>query len=369
MRVGAFLPVAVLVLSVALAGCGDVGDQDRDDDGLYDSSERRGWDVTVDSLTERTLRHVTSKVRDFDSDDDGIPDNDEFFFGSDPMSADTDGDGLSDCQEVRHRNLAECEDPDFSGPFDGGYSTEPTKADSDPGVSLYVLNSPFTDHTGTLPNGRPGTGDGISDGEEVAGYTITLGSGATRRITTDPRNGDSDGDALDDGEERYQFQGDPTVRDTDGDGCEDGVDPLPGKAQRYRIGLGNFTLLRGGSADLRLTLIAGNVPASAPASGTIPVQQGQAKDLSGYDPGPLTPTGADCRISPRHPWALVQVAAESRGSSLDIASGTGGANVASLWLNVRTGEVALAERGPAVALPYLVRGADGTLELAPRVEA
>jgi hypothetical protein len=361
--------LSVLVLcAVALAGCGDVGDQDRDDDGLYDSSERRGWDVTVDSLTERTVRHVASKVRDFDTDDDGIPDNEEFFFGSDPTAADTDGDGLSDCQEVRHRSRAECEDPDFSGPFDGGYSTEPTKADSDPGVSLYVLNSPFTDHTGTLPNGRPGTGDGISDGEEVAGYSITLGSGNTRRITTDPRNGDSDGDALDDGEERFLYQGDPTVRDTDGDGCEDGVDPLPDKAQGYVVGLGNFTLLRAGSAELRLTIIAGNVPGSAPASGTVAVQQGQAADLSGHDPGPLRPSGSDCRITPRHPWALVQVAAESGGSSLDIGTQSGGSGVASVWLDVRSGTLSLTERGPAVAAPFLTKGADGTLEMSPRAE-
>lgn len=362
----ALLAVAVLS-SLALAGCSDVGDQDGDGDGLYDSIERRGWTVTVDSMTNRSARQVTSSTSTGDTDGDGIPDDEEFFLGADPRAPDTDGDGLSDCQEVRHKDRGQCEDAGFNGPFDGGYGTDPTKADSDPQASLYVLNGPFVDQTGTLANGRPATGDGISDGDEVGGYPIRLANGATRMVRTDPRNGDSDGDALDDGEEALAYGGDPTIPDTDGDGCLDGVDPLPDREHAFVVGLGNFTLLRGGSAELRLTIVAGNVGATAPSTGTVAVTQGQPRDLSDVEPGPLVPSGEECRISPRYPWALVQVAAESRGSGLDIASVTGSGGVASVWLNVRTGDLARTDGGPTIASPLVSEGPDGRLELAPGV--
>lgn len=357
----------LLAVPLALAGCGDVGDQDKDDDGLYDRTERRGWTVTVDSLTERTARQVASDPGDGDSDDDGIPDDEEFFLGADPTSADTDGDGLSDCQEVRHTVRSLCEDDGFNGPFDGGYSTEPTRADSDPQPSLYVLNGPFVDRTGA--GGSPESGDGISDGQEVAGYDVTLANGAVRHVVTDPRNGDSDEDGLDDGEEYHEYGGDPTVADTDGDGCLDGVDPLPAKEHAFIVGLVNFTLLRGGSGELRLTMVAGNMPATVPPSGGVPVSQGQPKDLSGNDPGPLRPVGDACRISPREPWALVQVAADSSGSGLDIGSVSGTGAVAQAWLNVRSGELAETQGGPAIPGPLRSEGQDGRLVFHPRVQS
>jgi hypothetical protein len=219
--------LAILLLSgTLLAGCSDLGDQDEDGDGLYDDSERRGWTITVDYLRERVRYQVTSDPRLFDSDGDGLPDQEEYFLGTDPRRADTDGDGLTDCQEVRHTNRTECEDPDFAGPYDGGYNTDPRKADSDPQPGRYILRPGyFTDHTATLANGRPEAGDGLSDGMEVHGYTITLANGHQRFVRTDPRNGDTDDDGLDDGEEVLIYGSDPTVADTDGDGCLDGLDP------------------------------------------------------------------------------------------------------------------------------------------------
>jgi hypothetical protein len=365
---------ALVALAAALAGCGSSSGRDGDGDGLYDDIERRGWPVIVDYLTERVRYEARSDPAKADTDGDGIPDSEEYQFLTDPAAADTDRDGLSDCQEVRHSVLAQCEDGSFHGPFDGGVNApgnpDPTKADSDPGASLYVANSGFVDHTGTLPNGYPDSGDGIPDGEEWAGYPIALANGNTRTVRTDLRNGDTDGDGLDDGEERYRFQGDPTVPDTDGDGCGDGVDPLPHAGEAYFAGLLNFTLLRPGSAEVRLTMVLANVEAYVPSrTGTFTAAQGQPADLAAVSPGPLHPQGDGCRTSPRHPWVLMQVAAESAGASLDLASRTSGGPVASLWWDVRANTFALTEEGPAVQAPFTFEGLDARLAVAPRLSA
>lgn len=374
----ALLAVALLS-TLALAGCSDVGNQDEDGDGLYDSAERRGWQVTVDTLAERTQRQVQSKATDADSDDDGLPDQEEFFLATDPRSPDTDGDGLTDCQEVRHTARAQCEDEDFFGPFDGGYGTEPTKADSDPQPSLYVLNGPFVDRTGTLIDGRPDSGDGISDGEEVGGYTIALAGGATRVVRTDPRNGDSDGDRLDDGDERYVFGSDPTVLDTDGDGCEDGFDLIPGREERVRPGLGTFTLLRStGSApgaDVVLTLAYANVPATVPSQGSVRVEEGGSVDWSAMEPAAAH--SEQCTFTPDY-WVPVQVAAsdmESSGArSIDIATaapngGTGG--VAVVYWNLHLAQLSWAADGKdpwPLSDGAVLSGADARLAIRPVLE-
>ena len=104
-----------------------------------------------------------------DSDGDGLTDAEELSLGTDPENPDSDGDGLTDYEE-RHT-----------------YGTGPQNADSD-----------F---------------DGINDGDEVNTYG------------TDPLDDDSDDDGLEDGEEIHHtdYRGlDPLSEDTDGDGVSDG---------------------------------------------------------------------------------------------------------------------------------------------------
>lgn len=109
-----------------------------------------------------------------DSDQDGLTDEEEQQIGSNPLSADTDGDGL----------------PDFNEVFQHG--TDPTNIDTD--------------------------GDGINDHDETV-------------LGTNPLNADTDGDGLTEVEE-LAFGTDPTNPDTDGDGINDwtevinGSDPL-----------------------------------------------------------------------------------------------------------------------------------------------
>jgi len=121
---------------------------------------------------------ITIQDNDPDTDGDGLSDYDEmhgvFGYTSDPNKADTDGDGLSDYEEVM-------------GTL--GYITDPDNPDTD--------------------------GDGLSDGEEVLG---TLG------YITDPNNPDTDGDGLSDGDEvlgTLGYTSDPNNPDTDGDGISD----------------------------------------------------------------------------------------------------------------------------------------------------
>ena len=95
-----------------------------------------------------------------DSDGDGLPENDT---GTDPFTADTDGDGLADGREVE-------------------LGTDPTATDTD--------------------------GDGLADGREL-------------ELGTDPTAADTDEDGLADARE-LSVGTDPTVADTDGDRLPDG---------------------------------------------------------------------------------------------------------------------------------------------------
>jgi outer membrane protein OmpA-like peptidoglycan-associated protein len=149
------------------------GPTDEDKDGLMSDRERelgtdpRNPDTDGDGLTdgEEVLKYSTNPLNR-DTDGDGLSDGEEVNkYKTNPLKADTDGDGLSDYEEVMT------------------YKTDPLKADTD--------------------------GDGLSDGDEV------------RKYKTDPLRVDTDKDAIDDGEEVNKYKTDPLRADTDGDGLTD----------------------------------------------------------------------------------------------------------------------------------------------------
>ncbi|MDZ7721532.1 MAG: hypothetical protein U5R06_01590 [candidate division KSB1 bacterium] len=103
---------------------------------------------------------------DADPDKDGLTNKIEKELGTDPKKADTDGDGLSDGDEINR------------------WKTNPLRPDSD--------------------------NDGLNDGNEVHKYK------------TDPLKTDTDSDGLNDGAEVNQYKTAPLKADSDGDGLNDG---------------------------------------------------------------------------------------------------------------------------------------------------
>jgi hypothetical protein len=128
----------------------DPSDRDSDGDGLEDGNEVlvRGTDPLV-----------------ADSDGDGLSDGDEVLVTfTNALDADSDGDGLSDCAEVRHTDEAECQNPLFAGPFDGGWRTDPRRVDSDTD-GLSDTDEVLTFRT--LPLVADSDADGLTDCQEV----------------------------------------------------------------------------------------------------------------------------------------------------------------------------------------------------------
>ncbi|MEE8522766.1 MAG: Ig-like domain-containing protein, partial [Thermoanaerobaculia bacterium] len=145
---------------------------------------------------------TTGVLFQLDSDHDGLSDDDEAVFGTDPSDPDSDDDGLADGDEVHV------------------HGTDPLAADSD--------------------------GDGMADGYEVDrgfdpgdpadGALDPDADGLTNsgefQAGSDPFDPDTDDDTLSDGDEVFVHGTDPTLLDTDGGGRNDaqeigeGTDPL-----------------------------------------------------------------------------------------------------------------------------------------------
>ncbi len=125
-----------------------------------------------------------------DTDGDGVTDDEEIARGTDPNSADSDGDGVSDGEEAELGTDPLSSDSDNDGLSDGdevnSHNTDPMNPDTD--------------------------GDGLSDGDEVNKYR------------TDPldANGDADDDGVSDVDEINTYNTDPNNADSDGDGFTDG---------------------------------------------------------------------------------------------------------------------------------------------------
>lgn len=136
--------------------------------------------------------------------------------GSNPLVADTDGDGISDGVEVNT------------------YGSNPKATDSD----TDGLSDAQEATLGTSLNNPDSDGDGLLDGWEVANSfnpLSTPGSGESAVDTdgdgltnlqeqtagSNPRNSDSDGDGLSDSAEYLTHHTNPLVADTDGDGMTD----------------------------------------------------------------------------------------------------------------------------------------------------
>lgn len=195
------------------------GSLDCDSDGLTDSEERRlgtdpcNPDTDGETLTDfeevRTLRTDPLKA---DTDSDGLNDAVELrTHTTDPRNPDTDNDGLNDGQEIARKTDPKNPDTDGDSLTDGDevntHRTDPTKSDTD--------------------------GDGLADGEEITVYS------------TNPLAADTDGDNLNDGSEVRQHKTNPKVADTDNDTLKDGDEVVTYKTDPNKADTDNDKLTDG----------------------------------------------------------------------------------------------------------------------------
>ncbi len=174
----------------------------------YRGNDSKIWDSYFNAGLGLTF---TGESCSADKDNDGLGKCDEEKFGTDPNNADTDGDGLSDGDEVlKYKTDPLKADTDGDGLTDGEevlkYKTDPLKADTD-GDGLTDGDEVLKYKTDPLKVDTDG--DGLSDGDEVLKYK------------TDPLKADTDGDGLTDGEEVLKYKTNPLNKDTDGDGLTD----------------------------------------------------------------------------------------------------------------------------------------------------
>ena len=190
---------AYFTLGVGLTFQRNRGTSDDDKDGLtLDEEESLGTDPKKadsdgDGLTdgEEVNKYKTNPLNS-DSDGDGLNDNDEIYiYKTNPLVGDTDNDGLLDGEEINiYKTNPNDADTDHDGLNDGleikNYKTDPLKADTD--------------------------NDGLKDGDEVNTYK------------TNPIVSDTDGDGLKDGDEIIKYKTDPIKKDTDGGTIDDGIE-------------------------------------------------------------------------------------------------------------------------------------------------
>ena len=149
-----------------------------------------------------------------DSDSDKLSDREEFILGSDPLTADTDGDGINDGDEFYGYTTA---DPNAADPT-LVLTSNPVLADSDgDGLNDYdEWTVYFTD-----PQNADTDGDSASDGHEVA---LMATCGVCQGPTTSDGlyfSTDTDDDGLTDVEEEFELGTRKDLKDTDGDGLDD----------------------------------------------------------------------------------------------------------------------------------------------------
>ncbi|MBX2798496.1 MAG: hypothetical protein KTR31_12520 [Myxococcales bacterium] len=185
-------------------------DPDSDGDGLSDSDE---------VLAQGKVTVPTDPLLP-DSDSDGLSDGDEVLVeGSDPLDADTDDDGLTDGEEVTVLGSDPLQlDSDGDGLSDGLEAGVQTPG---PDTELSVFVPDGDPSSTTNPAEADTDGDGLDDGVEDVDANGVVDDGET-----DPELADTDADALSDGDEVSVHGTDPLVVDTDGDCLSDGDEVL-----------------------------------------------------------------------------------------------------------------------------------------------
>jgi LPXTG-site transpeptidase (sortase) family protein len=207
-----------------------IGRMDSDYDGMSDQWERK-----------QMLNPYNDQDANFDNDNDGLANYEEYEHGTDPYNPDTDGDGYKDGEEIKAGY-----NPNGDGKLDTDGDGMPDwweakynlnlndKNDADLDMDSDGLKNIEEYKYGTDPLNKNTDGDEYDDGQEVkAGYS-PIGGGRIDtdkdgiiddielKIGIDPNNSDSDNDGLSDGDEINIYKTDPLNSDSDDDGYKDG---------------------------------------------------------------------------------------------------------------------------------------------------
>lgn len=231
-----FAPAADRLLVLAVISADDDADTDETATPTPRSiaTERATETAEPTDTPEPTNTPTPTTVAEVDSDGDGLTDAEEIDLGSDPDAADSDGDGLIDGDEIAFGSNLFVTDTDGDGILDGdevlSVGTDPTASDTD-GDGLGDSDEAAF---GTDPFTTDSDADGLTDGEEVVrgsdpvdpaspGVEATAGPTATAGAEPTPGGDgtDSDGDGLTDAEEA-SLGTSPSSADTDSDGLPDG---------------------------------------------------------------------------------------------------------------------------------------------------